>query len=218
MDNPKIISAPGDSGRCAKQISKRRYSEHERNPNKWKKMTSKPLVVEEAVIEELVETNQLLTNVNKLIELSTISSDKVELIEFRKDSILLTGIRFFDLSILSDVFSLLTCPNCSTTNTPKLLDIEDKNKGLEKFVQIKCTECGFKHSFYPSPQIDSTKNNRSRGMKIMKINVRAVYGFQSTVVVRTPLTNCVVFLNMPPPMIKNGYDGLSYVLTSSNID
>ena len=50
-------------------------------------MTSKPLVVEEAVIEELVETNQLLTNVNKLIELSTISSDKVELIEFRKDSI-----------------------------------------------------------------------------------------------------------------------------------
>ena len=80
MDNPKIFSTPGDSGRCAKQISKRRYSEHERNPNKWKKMTSKPLVVEEAVIEELVETNQLLTNVNKLIELSTISSDKVELI------------------------------------------------------------------------------------------------------------------------------------------
>ena len=74
-------------------------------------MTSKPLVVEEAVIEELVETNQLLTNVNKLIEPSTISSNNVELIEFRKDSILPTGIRFFDLSILSDVFALLTCPN-----------------------------------------------------------------------------------------------------------
>ena len=119
---------------------------------------------------------------------------------------------------MSDVFALLTCPNFSTTNTPKLLDIEDKNKGLEKFMQIKCTEYEFKHSFYPSPQIDSTKNNRSRGIKTMKINVRAVYGFQSTVVVRTPLTNCVVFLNMPSPMTKNGYDGLYCVLTSSNID
>lgn len=41
-------------------------------------MTSKLLVVEEAIIEELVETNQLLTNVNKLIEPSIISTDKVE--------------------------------------------------------------------------------------------------------------------------------------------
>ena len=41
-------------------------------------MTSKLLVVEEAVIEELVETNQLLTNVNKLIEPSIISTGKVE--------------------------------------------------------------------------------------------------------------------------------------------
>ena len=41
-------------------------------------MTSKLLVVEEAIIEELVEANQLLTNVNKLIEPSIISTDKVE--------------------------------------------------------------------------------------------------------------------------------------------
>ena len=35
-------------------------------------MTSKPVVVEEANVEELVETNQLLTNVNNLLEPSTI--------------------------------------------------------------------------------------------------------------------------------------------------
>ena len=32
-------------------------------------MTSKPLLVEEAIIGELVETNQLLTNVIKLLDL-----------------------------------------------------------------------------------------------------------------------------------------------------
>ena len=49
-------------------------------------MTGKPSVVEEANIEELVETNQLLTNVNNSIEPSTKSTDKVELIELSKDS------------------------------------------------------------------------------------------------------------------------------------
>ena len=69
-------------------------------------MTSKPSVVEEANIEKLVEAKQHLTNVNNLIKPSTISTDKVELIELPKVSILPTGFRFIDLSILSDVFSL----------------------------------------------------------------------------------------------------------------
>ena len=63
-------------------------------------------VVKEANIEELVQTNQLLTNVNNLLESSTISTDKVELIELRKDSILPIGFRFIDLSIMSDVVFL----------------------------------------------------------------------------------------------------------------
>ena len=63
-------------------------------------------VVKEANIEELVQTNQLLTNVNNLLEASTISTDKVELIELRKDSILPIGFRFIDLSIMSDVVFL----------------------------------------------------------------------------------------------------------------
>ena len=46
-------------------------------------MTSKPLVVEETIIEELAETNKLLTTVSKS---STISTDKVELTELPKDS------------------------------------------------------------------------------------------------------------------------------------
>ena len=135
-------------------------------------MTSKPVVVEQANVEELVETNQLLTNVNNLLEPSTNQTNKAELIELPNNLVLPTAFRFIDLSILPNVFSLLACPNCSTTNTLKLQDIEDKKKGLARFMQIKCRDCEFKHSFYTSPQVDSTKDNRSRGMKI---NVRAVY-------------------------------------------
>ena len=39
-----------------------------------------------------------------LIKPSTIFSDKAELIELSKDSILHTGFKFIDLSILSDIF------------------------------------------------------------------------------------------------------------------
>ena len=51
-------------------------------------MTLEPVVVEVANIEELVQTNQLLTNVSNFLEPSKISTDKVELIELPRDSLL----------------------------------------------------------------------------------------------------------------------------------
>ena len=108
------------------------------------------------------------------------------------------------------MFSLLACPNCSTTNPLKLLDIKDKKKGLVRFIQIKCRNSEFKHSYYNSPRIDSTKDNCSRGVKTTEINIRAVYGFLSIGVGHIPLTKLCGFLNMPPPLTKNVYDGLSY--------
>ena len=93
-------------------------------------MTSNPLVLEEANIEELV---------NNLIEPSTLSTDKVELLELPKDSVLPTGFRFIDLSIRSDVSSLLACPL-------KLHDIEE----LATFIQIKCMDCKFKFLYFTS--------------------------------------------------------------------
>ena len=94
MDKSNRIRAQGNSGRCTKQMSKRRYSKKEKKSQEWKKMTSKPVVVEEANVEELVETNELLTNENNLLKPLTTSTDKVELIELPKDSILPTRLRF----------------------------------------------------------------------------------------------------------------------------
>ena len=79
-------------------------------------------------------------------------------------------------------------------------------------MQIKCRDCEFKHSLYTSPRIDSTKDNRSRGMKTMQINVRAVYGFRCIGIGHTPLTKLCGFLNMPPAMTKNTYDSQSYLI------
>ena len=62
---------------------------------------------------------------NNLLELLTISDDKAELIGLPKDSVLPTGFRFIDLSILLDVFSLLVCPNFSTAKL-KLQDTQEK--------------------------------------------------------------------------------------------
>ena len=151
-----------------------------------------------------------MTNASNLLEPKTISTDKIELIEHPKDSILPTGFRFIDLSILLDVFSLLACPNCSTTNTLKLQDIGDKRAGLARFMQIKCRDCEFKHIFYTSPRVDSTKDNCTREMKTMEINVRVVYGFRSIGVNHTPVTKLCGIFNMPPPMTKNVFDDLSY--------
>ena len=66
-------------------MNKRRYSKNGRNPNNWEKLTSKPLLEEETNLEEIAETNQLLTDVNNLIEPLTISADKVELNKLAKD-------------------------------------------------------------------------------------------------------------------------------------
>ena len=78
MDRTKRIRAQGNSGRCTKQMSKRRHSKKMRNENKGKEMNSKLVVLEEANLEKLIETNQLFTNVNNLLE-PTFSTDKVEL-------------------------------------------------------------------------------------------------------------------------------------------
>ena len=65
-------------------MTKRKYSKKRRNPIKGKKTTSKPGVVEEANVEELVETNQLLTKANNLLESSTSSTEKLKKLSFQR--------------------------------------------------------------------------------------------------------------------------------------
>ena len=70
-------------------------------------------------------------------------------------------------------------------------------------MQIKCRDCESKYSFYTSNQINSNKDNRSRRIKTLEINVRHVYGFWSIGVGHKLLTKLCYLLNMQPPMTKN---------------
>ena len=103
MDNAERNRGKGNSGRCAKQRSKKFYSKKRRNPNKGKKLVPKVDVEQELIAEENPTEQQI--NVNVHID-TTVSSDKVELIEPPKDSVSPTGFRLIDLSILSNVFTL----------------------------------------------------------------------------------------------------------------
>ena len=94
---------------------------------------------------------------NNLMKPSTMLSDKAELIELSKDSILHTGFKFIDLSIPVRYIFLWACPNILTTNTLEVLNNEDKTKELGRFMQIKCRDCEFKRSFYPSFQTESSE-------------------------------------------------------------
>ena len=112
MDKPKRTRGQYDSGcRMYKSMKEGVPKKQKKEIQIKEKNDFKPSVVVEAIIEELVETNQLLTNVNNVREPSIISTDKIELIELARDSVLLTGFRFIGLFILSDVISLLACLN-----------------------------------------------------------------------------------------------------------
>ena len=115
-----------------------------------------------------------MTHDNNLLESSTILTDKVELIELPKDSILPTGFRFIDLFILPDVFSWLACPNYSTTNTLKLQDIEDKKKGLAKqsLCKLNVETVNLSIAFILHLRLTMGNDNPSRGMKTMEITIR----------------------------------------------
>ena len=78
MDKPKRTRGQYDSG-CSMNKSMKGVPKKKKKEIQIKgKNDFKPSVVVEAIIEELVETNQLLTNVNNLREPSTISTDKIE--------------------------------------------------------------------------------------------------------------------------------------------
>lgn len=82
-------------------------------------------------------------------------------------------------------------------------------KGLARCQQIKCCSCEYFNEFYTSPQVESTKDIRCRGMKTMEVNVRAVYGFRSIGIGHALIKKLCGYLNMPPPMQKSAYDDIS---------
>ena len=61
------------------------------------------------------------------------------------------------MPILSNVFQILCCPECHGTNCLLLNEVNEKKKGLARYVQLSCSICLYSYSFYTSKQVNPPK-------------------------------------------------------------
>ena len=220
----KHIRSKGDSGRCKKQRCKQSYSKKRKYHGEKKKQTDDVDVhIEEAsasdadftvgsssnTIEKLSEDVQELPEV---VHTQTISAAKVVDIEIEPTTEVLSGYRLMDVSILADVLLSLVCPECVSTNSLHLKDINEKKKGLARYFQLQCTVCPYTKDFCSSKQINRTTGNNKGGGKFMEVNLRAVYGMREIGMGHTPLKKLCSFMNMPEPMSNDNFDNITKTL------
>ena len=56
--------------------------------------------------------------------------------------------QLIDMSILADVFMVLSCPGYRGIQCHKLFDINEKQKGLARHLQLSCTVCLYSPTFF----------------------------------------------------------------------
>ena len=88
----------------------------------------------------------------------------------------ISGYRLTDMSISADVFMLLCCPGCQgmLCQCLKLCDINDKKKGLARYLHLSFTVGLYSHTFFTSKQIDQRNKNKGR-LNLYGVNVGAIY-------------------------------------------
>ena len=127
------------------------------------------------------------------------SSSKLERIDTntpKQSDINITGYRFIDVEILTDVFALLCCPECKTNSSLKLHENFMMKKGLASMLELKCNKCGYKSKFYTSKQCDRS----------FDINRRIVYSMRSCGQGHSSIQKFTTLMNMPMPMTQKSYN------------
>ena len=123
-----------------------------------------------------------------------------------------SGYRLIDISILSNIFSFLCCPDCKDTKSLQLSDIDDEKKGLARLLQLQCTSCLYTKTFFTSKQLSASEKG---GRKSFDINVRSVYACRQIGAGHEQLKKMCIYLNMPSPMLSNNYTKISNKLKVS---
>ena len=212
-----------------KDGAKRVYSRKRKTPNKKGCKRHKVVVVEEdpqdvieSIEEAVVDEDFTIENVvtENLIDsdktvVATASTSKVVAIEPEENeesSIMdIVGFRLIDISILSNVFKVLSCPGCKGTDCINLS--ESGKQGLASTLQLQCEFCLYKYSFATSRKcrpLNSTKKKKEKWCrKFNEVNLRIVYGCRTVGAGYQALRKLCGHLNMPPPMTQDSYDNLS---------
>ena len=166
-------------------------------------------------ITELVDDNNIIPPTT--VPLQTASESKIAEIEPSSSSSvsspLISGYRLMDMSILAEVFTLLSCPGCKGVQCLQLSDINEQKKGLARYLEINCTFCLFSYNFYTSKQIDSlTPRKNKGGQKLFDVNVRAVYGCRQIGSGHEHLKKLCWYWNMPEPIRSDNFYNITLKL------
>ena len=102
-----------------------------------------------------------------------------------------------DMEVLSDVMTLLCCPNCKNPGL-KLLEGSSKKMGLSSFLNIVCENCDHISDFHTSKKCGSSKS--------YDVNRRAVYTMRAIGQGFAGLEKFTSLMNMPKPMTQRNYD------------
>ena len=186
----KRVYEPGDSGRCSKVASKKKYSKKRK-----------------------FHGNQSTTKLpnQKLQKRSPASLKKVKSIRNLSCRSMSEGYRLFDMSILSTLISSLACPECYEC-TFFIDEQYEKRKGLASCVSVNCSSCDYINGSYTSQTICTSK---IQGAKPMEINYRAVYAARTVGQGYSGLEKLCGMLNLPRPMTCKNFDTISRNLGES---
>ena len=111
------------------------------------------------------------------------------------DSSDITGFRFVDISMLTEVFQMLLCPECKAGNIS--IEEESMKMGFASTITVACEKekCNFSASFCTSSKVGHS----------YEVNRRALLAARNIGVGHQGLTKFAAVMNMPQPMSKNAY-------------
>ena len=160
----------GNASKCKKQASKKGYNRKRKYHGNQYTVSKDICNTEETTVDEVspdvvgMKTRRVVTNADKN---SSVSSKKVKEVNASQSNIL-EGCRFINLSILSEIVGLFSCPEWQSS-----VYVEEnllKRKGLALYLEGICTNCPF------------IFQHTSKGVKYntnaMEVNVRSVYAMR----------------------------------------
>ena len=117
------------------------------------------------------------------------------------------------MTILAEVFLMLSCPECHDTKSLQLHDVCEKKRGLARYLQLKCSSCFYVNEFCTSKTVQ--RKQRGKGRNMYEINIRSVNGFRQMGSGYDHLKKLCCILDMPESMRADTYSNISNSLQES---
>ena len=123
--------------------------------------------------------------------------DKIQTIlsETPKQHHNISGYRIMDMELLSNVFSIVLCPECEHSSLSLINRVS-----LLLLLQCSRLNCELKKEFYTSNFWSKDKN------KAFDVNKRIVYAMHTLGNGHAGIENFTHLMNMPKPMVKTSYE------------